>query len=108
MKKGPLQGELFAPPPPGDRGGITYQRPLDYARLNRQAYDVWMVMCDMRWHTLADLASLTGHPEASISARLRDFRKWQFGQHTVERARSEGGLFRYRLIPNPSKASSGA
>jgi hypothetical protein len=51
--------------------------------------------------TLQDIARETGDPEASISARLRDLRKPQFGGHTVERIRTgEGkrGLFLYRVV----------
>jgi hypothetical protein len=88
-------------PPPGDRGGSTFSHPLDYVRLNRQANDVWRAMSDMQWHTLHGLSAQTGHPEASISARLRDFRKEQFGRHLVERDRITEGLYRYRLVPNP-------
>lgn len=87
-------------PPPGDRGGTTFSHTLDYIRLNQQATDVWCAMRDGRWHTLRGLSRLTGHPEASVSARLRDFRKEKFGHHSVERERVLGGLYHYRLVPN--------
>lgn len=87
-------------PPPGDRGGSTYDPWLDRIRLNRQANDVWHAMRDGKWHTLHSLSEQTGHPEASVSARLRDFRKARFGRHTVQRERITGGLFMYRLVPN--------
>lgn len=87
-------------PPPGDRGGATYEHEEDYVRLNKQASDVWRAMFDRRWHTLNELQMVTGHPQASISARIRDFRKPQFGAHTVDRIRITGGLFSYRLIPS--------
>ena len=88
-------------PPPGSRGGRTYSPVDDYDRLNRQARDVWDAMRDMAWHTLPELSGLTGHPEASVSARLRDFRKDQFGGHEVQRERvpNGNGLHRYRLVP---------
>lgn len=35
--------------------------------------------------------------EASISARLRDLRKPNFGGYTVERRRVEGGFYEYRV-----------
>lgn len=89
-------------PPPGDRGGATYDRERDYARLNQQAYDVWLAMRDGKWRTLRQIAHITGHPEASISARLRDFRKPEFGRHEVDRERILGGLYRYKVTPNPN------
>ena len=94
---------LFGGPPAleGDRDGSTYERPLDLARLNKQARIVWDVMCLGSWWTLEELADRTGAPEASISARLRDFRKDRFGGHTVERRRvgkKGSGRFEYRLL----------
>jgi hypothetical protein len=90
-----------APPPPGHRGGGTYSADLDFARLNKQSADVWEVMKDGRWRSLAKISELTGHPQASVSARLRDFRKGKFGGHEVEREREVGGegLHLYRLVP---------
>jgi uracil-DNA glycosylase family 4 len=89
-------------PPSGDRDGVTYDHDQDYVRLNQQATDVWRAMRDGHWHTLHGLSATTGHPEASISARLRDFRKSDFGSHEVHRERIESGLFHYRLVPNGS------
>jgi hypothetical protein len=88
-------------PPPGHRGGRTFSAEIDGARLNRQAFDVWHAMRDMAWHTLPELSTRTGHPEASVSARLRDFRKERFGGHEVQRERIPfgNGLHRYRLVP---------
>jgi len=96
------QGELFGwPPPPippdGPRGGDTYDPDRDGNRLNRQARAVWGVMADGRWHTLQGIAITIGEPEASISARLRDFRKPRFGSHIVERRYLADGLWEYRL-----------
>jgi hypothetical protein len=66
--------------------------------LNRQADDVWRVMSGGEWQSLRTIAAKTGHPEASISARLRDFRKARFGSHIVERMAWRGRRFRYRLV----------
>jgi hypothetical protein len=54
---------------------------------------------DPAWISLQSLATSTGDPEASVSARLRDFRKPRFGGHTVDRRR-DGRLNRYRLTWN--------
>lgn len=73
----------------------------DEIRLNRQQAKVWATINDGCWHTLAEIAGRTGFPEASISARFRDLRKEKYGEHEIERESMGGGLFRYRLIPNP-------
>jgi hypothetical protein len=87
----------------GNRDGDTFDEPFDRDRLNRQARLVWDCMSDGSWRTLADIAHETHCPEASVSARLRDFRKRRFGAHTVERERDtidpSSGLFHYRLVP---------
>ena len=59
-------------------------------------------MADGAWRTLAHIASVTGDPPASISARLRDFRKPRNGSHTVAARRVVGapGVFVYRLTIN--------
>lgn len=92
----------------GDRDGETYERSFDFERLNRQARAVWDVMLDKQWRTLREISSECGHPEASVSARLRDFRKEKFGGHTVERRRrgeEASGIFEYKLIPNIPSSS---
>jgi hypothetical protein len=54
-----------------------------------------------KWRTLAEIEEATADSVASISARLRDFRKEHFGAHTVNR-RPRGdrirGLYEYQLI----------
>lgn len=87
------------PPLPYFANGETFDAALDAERLKGQHHRVYAVMRDGDWRSLADLADQTGYPEASISARLRDFRKPRFGSHTVERRRVGGGLFQYRLAP---------
>ncbi len=81
--------------------GETYDPTIDGHRLAGQWLAVWDAMSDGGWHTLADLHATTGCPEASISARLRDFRKARFGGHTVLRQRvsEDGGTWIYRLLP---------
>jgi len=94
--------DLFSPPPHGDRKGGTFSPELDGARLNGQADAVWKIVRDGQWHTLAEIASRTGAPEASVSARLRDFRRPEFGGWTIERRRvnedERTGQHEYRLL----------
>lgn len=85
-------------PPATDRHGSTYDSSRDFHRLNAQQSDVWNAIKDGEWHTLRELSASTGHPEASISARLRDIRAlirpkgW-----AVEREYVSRGLWRYRV-----------
>jgi hypothetical protein len=65
----------------------------DLPRLAAQRKRVFDLMQDARWRT--------GDPEASVSARLRDFRKTKYGGYDVERTRvyePDGGLWTYRLL----------
>lgn len=78
--------------------GATYDEARDGERLARQMGRVRAVMGDGAWHTLPEIASLTGYPEASISARLRDLRKAKFGGHVVERRFAGHGLWQYRVV----------
>lgn len=82
-------------------GGATFAPEYDGRRLAAQSQAVFDLCRDGAWRTLAEIEAATGYPQASISARLRDFRKEQFGGHRVERRRRnepERGHFEYRLI----------
>lgn len=83
-------------PPDMKRDGKTFDPEKDYERLNRQQRLVFDAMRDGRWRTLRRIGDMTDQPEASISARLRDFRKLGL---TVERRRVEGqsGLWEYSV-----------
>jgi hypothetical protein len=63
-----------------------------------QVNDVWAAMSGGEWKSLRTLAAATGHPEASISARLRDFRKARYGSHVVELKPWRDRRFQYRLV----------
>lgn len=80
--------------------GKTYSPCRDKVRLRAQLTAVFDAMKDGHWRTLARIHAMTGAPEASISARLRDARKSKFGAHAVERRYVERGLYEYRLIIN--------
>lgn len=89
----------------GDRDGETFNRARDLYRLNDQALDVWTFMADGKPHLPREIEAGTGHEWASISARLRDFRKQKYGGHTVERVGLGNGLFSYRLIESKAGRS---
>ena len=94
-------------------GGGTYDDGRDGDRLRAQLNRVWAVVHGGAWWTLHELSAATGDPEASVSARLRDFRKSKFGGHTVLREYLYNGLWRYRLIirkeddPCPTETANG-
>lgn len=77
--------------------GATYSETRDEARLTGQLARVRDCMKDGEWRTLAEIAALTGDPEASVSARLRDLRRARFGFHTVNRRNRTGGHWEYSL-----------
>lgn len=86
----------------GRRDGRTFDPFTDTQRLNDQMRRVFEVMRDSSWRTLREIADLTGDPEASVSARLRDLRKPRFGSLVVSRRRRNGkGLHEY-CVEQPS------
>jgi hypothetical protein len=96
-----MQPSLLDWTPPqilGPRDGETFDRDRDLFRLNDQMRDVYHLMMDGQWRPLFAIAAHTGHPEASVSARLRDLRKVKYGGFTVERKYIANGVFHYRLV----------
>ena len=85
--------------------GKTYDPKTDEKRLTTQFQRVFAYMINSDWHTLPEIAKAISFPpydqasEAGVSARLRDYRKKKFGNHTVNRRRKTGGgLFEYQLV----------
>jgi hypothetical protein len=81
--------------------GATYSPQFDYERLAGQNRKVFDCMKDGVYRTLSEIEAVTGAPQASISARLRDLRKPRFGSNTVNRrprGERSAGLFEYQLI----------
>ena len=68
---------------------------------------IYDCMKDGCWRTLAEIHAIVRRgSEASISARLRDFRKRQWGQNAVNRRwRGEAalGIHEYQLIVKPAR-----
>lgn len=96
-----MQPDLLSWTPPviyGDRDGETFSKGRDLSRLNAQMRDVYELMKDGQWRPLFSIAANTGHPEASVSARLRDLRKSRFGGFTVERRYIANGEYHYRVL----------
>lgn len=82
---------------PSGFDGSTFDATRDQSRLTAQLDAVRRLMIDGSWRTLAQIEQATGHPQASVSARLRDLRKPQFGRWTVERKYITRGQWAYRL-----------
>lgn len=74
--------------------GSTFEAERDGERLCEQARRVFAVIKDGNEHTLSEIAAITGDPEPSVSARLRDIRR---SGRIVTRRYIERGLWAYRL-----------
>jgi hypothetical protein len=70
----------------------------DRERLARQRIKIWDLMRDGKARTLSEISQAVNAPEASVSARLRDFRKARYGGHTVNKVHLGHGLYSYWLI----------
>ena len=99
---GPPEPPPGAMPPPR-RPAPGLEDNIDLQRVIGQRAHVFDLMKDSKWRTLAEVALACKCSEASASARLRDFRKDDFGAHTVDRRQRDGkhGLYEYRLIMVP-------
>ncbi len=86
-----INGMKFKSLPPGWGPGEKSKAAKRRARVGK-------VVMDGKWHTLAEISEKTGDPEASVSARLRDFRKSKFGGFDVVHEKMPDGLFRYRVV----------
>lgn len=87
-------------PTPTERFGATFISAFDFDRLNAQELRVFQAMKCGTWRTLREIAVITGDPEASISARLRDLENIH-GLTKLKRRRGPEtrGLYEYRIDP---------
>ena len=104
------QSEIeFRPPVPLAAPGFhgsDYNPALDKARLTGQLARIVGFLADGRWRTLSEIWAITGAPEASVSAQLRNLRQfhrrnpltWKYDFEKRRRGRPSGGLWEYRLI----------
>jgi hypothetical protein len=77
--------------------GVDYQHELDFVRLTGQMERIYNLMKDEQFRTLSLISHVTGDPESSVSAQLRNFRKARFGGHTVNRKRVDNTWY-YQLV----------
>lgn len=78
--------------------GSDYKPSRDESRLTKQYHIIFTLMSDGLFRTLGQIESITNCPQASISARLRDFRKQRNGSHTVNKRYIDNGLYEYQLV----------
>lgn len=88
-----MQLDLLTYAPPVKFHGETYSAEFDEARLAAQAKRVWELMRDGRWRSLQEIAQETCDPQASVSARLRDFRKAGLTVDRQSRGERERGVY---------------
>lgn len=97
---GPAPGEqqTLIAEPDRDPPAPAHLPAADAARLGAQLRRVIACMSDGEWRTLREINAVTGDPEASISARLRDMRRRECGGYTIDdRLRGgSGALHEYR------------
>lgn len=89
-------GPLFS----GDFDGKHFDPELDAVRLTQQMRDVFECLCGGHgWLTVSEIKGMTGHPEASISAQLRNMRKVKFGALDIRGRYREGTrTFEYKYL----------
>lgn len=95
--KDALLGDIPYVPSERAFSGKTYEPERDYVRLSGQLKCVYHIIKDGQWWTLRGLAYAAGSSEASVSARLRDLRKPEYGSYRIERRHVANGLFEYRM-----------
>jgi hypothetical protein len=64
---------------------------------SRQFIAVREEMLDGQWKDLDQLVQIAGGTTASVSARVRDLRKKDFGGYIVETRNLGGGYWQYRI-----------
>lgn len=98
----PTLAEHLEERPVAARGKTVSKK--DMSRLNAQAQRVYNVLRDLRPHTLAEISSATGDPQASVSARWREIRAYlrigDKGDGIRKSVPGKPGLFTYEIRLN--------
>jgi hypothetical protein len=82
--------------------GSNYSPELDKERLTNQLSRICELMMDGKFRTVKEIADITGDPETSVSAQLRNLRKEKFGGYQVPKQRrgeKKRGLWEFQLLP---------
>ena len=89
----------FSPYEEAQFGAVLPDDPKIKKRASTQRIQLFYRMKGGSYWTLEELSSMTGIFVQSVSARLRDFRKPQYGGHTVVKKMLNEGVWQYKLIP---------
>lgn len=99
----PLLDRMMEPAP--GFGGKTFDQELDGKRLGRQMQSVYDHMTRAPgWWTLRELEDALHHPQASISARLRDLRKMGLDLQRRRRGNEAKGIHEYKIAAGEPSA----
>ena len=93
-------------PPPSEFDGETYDPEYDRKRLGRQLQAVFDLMQDGAWRTLEEIQGILERSgiramTTNLSARMRDFRKPEYGKHESNKRRRRpacAGIYEYQLV----------
>ena len=69
-----------------------------YSKLTGKTLEVYELMKDGKFRTLADIEKATKIMQTTISATLRHLRKQKYGAHKLNKRRSIGKQYEYQLI----------
>jgi len=81
-----------------DFAGESYEPARDHARLASQFERVFRLMSDGKWRTGEEIKAILGGSTDGIKARLRDFRKPEFGGYETPKRHRGSGYWEYCLI----------
>lgn len=70
--------------------------PKDNSQSPVQLERVAAVVKNNGWLTLAQISAITGDPEASVSARLRELRTWKGGALNIVKRKADKHTYEYR------------
>jgi hypothetical protein len=66
--------------------------------LPRQLDLVRNLLADGEWWTIGELEQMLSQPAQSISARIRDLRKKEFGGFIIDREHIVDGIYEYKMV----------
>lgn len=88
-------------------GGVTYDESRDGERLQGQQQRVLNLLLDGKKRTLFEIAKEADVPLSTVSSRVRDCRKNEWGKHTVLKKLVSRGTYIYWIPQAPKFDASG-
>lgn len=87
--------------------GSDYVPPRDFSRLKTQHERCKAAAIERSqrgWFTMAEIATDTGDPPASVERQIRYMRSERFGEFIIDKRHISGGTFKYRVLaPAPKQ-----